>query len=95
MYSLKKICADPGVESESCSRTRKKAGRGDGVPRRTVQMIIAEPSLSSDSPPMIIVSEGGAPSWLRSETTATGSVADMTAPKARQSSQSQLNGSTS
>ena len=39
--------------------------------------------------------EGGAPSWLSSETTATGSVADMTAPKARQSSQSQLNGSTS
>ena len=47
------------------------------------------PSLSRDSPPMIMVSESGAPSCLRRATTATGSVADMTAPKARLRSQPQ------
>jgi len=50
---------------------------------------MAMPSLSRDSPPMIMVSESGAPSCLRRATTATGSVADITAPKAMLKSQVQ------
>ena len=44
---------------------------------------MAEPSFSSDSPPIIIDSAGDAPSELSSAITATGSVAESTAPKAR------------
>ena len=52
-------------------------------------MTMAVPSLRRLSPPMSMVRAGEAPSDLSSETTATGSVAESTAPKAMASVQLQ------
>ena len=46
---------------------------------------IADPSFSSDSPPIIMDSAGDAPKEFSNASTATGSVAESTAPKARPS----------
>eukprot|EP00962_Isochrysis_galbana_P018950 scaffold5502_cov115-Isochrysis_galbana.AAC.2 len=64
------------------------------MPKKISQMTMALPSFSMDSPAMTMVRTGGAPSSLSSATTATGSVAASTEPKASARFQSQSYGST-